>query len=114
MPLRRVRNLRWLRRVQGGDQSESGLKEPLVQRLLQRSFRAGQVLAEVFEVAAEVEDVEVLLVLPWSEQIGSQAGASSDHLPELGLRSHQLEEHQIDDFRNVDAGVEHVDRDRDV
>ena len=49
--------------VQRGDQSEAGLEQPLIQRLLQGAFRSGQVLAEELEVAAEVEDVEVLLVL---------------------------------------------------
>ena len=49
--------------VQPGDQPEAGLEQPLIQRLLQGAFRSGQVLAEELEVAAEVEDVEVLFVV---------------------------------------------------
>ena len=100
--------------VQPGDQPEPGLEQPLGQRLLQRAFRAGQVLAEVLEVAAEVEDEEVLLVLARPEQVGAQPGAAADHLPELRLRADHLEEHEVDDLGYVDAGVEHVDGDRDV
>ena len=97
-----------------GDQPEAGLEQALIQRLLQGAFRTGQVLAEKFEVAAEVEDVEVLFVSARPEQVGAQTGAATDHLPELGLGSDRFEEHQVDHFGYVDAGVEHVDRDRDV
>src|SRR5947209_972622 len=86
-----VGDLRWLEVVQGCDHPESCLEQSLIQRLLQGAFGTGQILAEVFEVAAEVEDVEVLLVETGSEQIFSQACASTDHLPELRLGSHQLE-----------------------
>ncbi len=72
------------------------------------------VLAEELEVLAVVEDVEELLVLPGPEQVGTEPRAAADHLPELGLRAHQLEEDEIHDLRHVDAGVEHVDRDGDV
>ena len=89
-------------------------KSRCVQRLLERALGPGQVLAEELEVLAEVEDVEVLLVLARAEQVRAQPRAAADHLPELGLRAHQLEEHEVDDLRHVDAGVEHVDRDRDV
>ena len=57
--------------VQGGDQAEAGVEEPLIQGLLQGAFRAGEVLAEVFEVAAEVEDVEVSLVFARAVEVGA-------------------------------------------
>lgn len=49
-----------------------------------------------------------------SVQVGPQPSAPSDHLPELRLGTHQLEEHQVDHLGHVDSGVEHIDRDRDV
>src|SRR5690606_41521299 len=51
-----------------------------------------------------------LLVLARTVQIGTQPGAAADHLPELRRRPHRLEEHQVDYFGHIDAGVEHVDR----
>ena len=58
--------------------------------------------------------LNVGLVVAGPEQVGAQPGAAADHLPELGLRPDQLEEHEVDDLGHVDAGVEHVDRDGDV
>ena len=75
---------------------------------------ARDVLAEVLQVLAVVEEVEELLVLARPEQVRAQARAAPEHLPELGLRAHQLEEDQVHDLGDVDAGVEHVHRDRDV
>ncbi len=71
-------------------------------------------LIEIVEVATHVEDEEVGLVLAGAVQVRSQTGAAADHLPELRLRPHGFEEHQVHDLRDVDAGVEHVDGDRDV
>ena len=67
-----------------------------------------------FEVLAKVENPEALLILAGSEQVFAGAGATPHHLPELGAGAHRLEEHQIDDLRDVDAGVEHVDGDGDA
>ena len=75
---------------------------------------AGEVLAEVFEVAAEVEYEEVLLVITGREQVRTQPGATADHLPELRCGPDELEEDEVDDLGDVDSGVEHVDGDRDV
>ena len=50
--------------VEADHESEAGFEQPLSQRLLQGPFGAGQVLAEVLQVAAEVEDEVVLLALP--------------------------------------------------
>ena len=44
---------------------------------------------------------------------GFKPRAAADHLPELDGRLDRLGEDEVDDFRHVDAGVEHVDRDRD-
>jgi hypothetical protein len=51
---------------------------------------------------------------PRPKQVLAQARAAPEHLPELGLRADDLEEHQIDDLGHVDAGVQHIDRDGDV
>ncbi len=53
-------------------------------------------------------------MVPGSEQTGAQARASPEHLPELDPRVDRLEEDQVGHLGHVDAGVEHVDRDRDV
>ena len=63
---------------------------------------------------AVVEEIEQFLVLARTEQIGTEPRAATHHLPELGLRAHQLEEDQVHDLGDVDAGVEHVHRDREV
>ena len=72
------------------------------------------VLVEELEVAAVVEDQELGLVVAGAEQIGTKAGAATQHLPELRLRPDHLEEHQVDHVGHVDAGVQHVDGDRNV
>jgi hypothetical protein len=70
-------------------------------------------LIEELEVAPVIEDQELGLVLARPEQIAAQPGAAPDHLPELHVGPDRLGEHQVDDLGDVDAGVEHVDRDRD-
>ena len=40
--------------------------------------------------------------------------SSADHLPELGFRTHLLEEYQIHTFRNVYARVHHIHRDSNM
>ena len=63
--------------------------------------------AKELKVAAEVEDVELVLVLT-VQQPRTQTGASPNHLPELCLAHDLLEKHQIQHFRHVNAGVQHV------
>lgn len=53
-------------------------------------------------------------MLIWSEKVGAKPGAAADHLPELCIGANDLEEHQIDHLRHVDAGIKHVDRDGNV
>ena len=89
------------------------------ERALRDGYRSmtgslGNVGVEVLDVAAHVEDDEVSLRLAGPVQVGTQSGAASDHLPVLRLRMHRLEEYEVDDIRDVDAGVEHVDGDGDV
>ncbi|MCY1181960.1 hypothetical protein D9M73_224950 [compost metagenome] len=71
-------------------------------------------LLEVVEVAVVVEDEEFTLVLAWAEQVGAQARATADHLPELDPGLDRLGEYQVDHFGHIDAGVEHVHRDGDA
>ena len=73
-----------------------------------------RLLAEEVEVEAEVEDAEVRLVVARPEHVRAQPRAAPDHLPELDARVDRLEEHEVQHLGHVDAGVEHVDRDRDV
>ena len=100
--------------VELADEFEAGGEEPLAQRRCIGRLGGGHVLAEVLEVLAEVEDVEVGLVVAGAEQVGAEPGPAPDHLPELGPGAHELEEHQVDALGDVDAGVEHVDRDGDM
>ena len=79
-----------------------------------RLLNALWILAEEVEIEAEVEDAEVLFAVVRTEQIRTESRAASDHLPELDLRVDRLEEDQVHDLGNVDAGVEHVHRDGDV
>ena len=69
--------------------------------------------AEKFKIAAQVENIELVLVLP-IHQPQTQPGAPADHLPEFRLAHHFLEEHQIQHIRHVDAGVQHIHGDGDL
>ena len=71
-------------------------------------------MVEVVDVAAHIKDHEVFFVIPWPVQVWAKPGASSHHLPELCLGMHRLEEEQINDIGNVNAGVEHVDGNGDL
>ena len=101
----------------GLGQGNSGLEEPLEQRLGLAGFGLGElVLIEVLEsgeVVPVVEDQEVGLVLAGAEEVVAEPGAPADHLPELHVGVDRLGEDEVDDLGHVDAGVEHVDRDGD-
>ncbi len=71
-------------------------------------------MAEVLEVLAIIEHIEERLTLARTEQVRAQPSAATNHLPELGFRAHELEENEVHDLRDVYAGIEHVDGDRDV
>ena len=100
--------------VQRGHQFKSGFEQPFAERFTLGPLDTIEVLAEVLKILAIVEQVEAVLVLPRPKQVRTQPRPSAHHLPELGLRPDQLEEHQVDHFRDVDPGVEHVHREREV
>ena len=101
-------------RLDMGQQLHPGAEEAGAERDDTASLDALWILAEEVEIEAEVEDAEVLLVVAGTEQFRTESRAASDHLPELDLRVDRLEEDQVRYLGNVDAGVEHVDRDGNV
>jgi hypothetical protein len=102
-----VLTVRWAL-VEGGNQFQARGKQPLAEGCGQSALCGWNVLAEVFEVLAVVEDKEKFLVLARFEQVRAQSRAAPEHLPELVLRAHELEEKQVHNLRDVDAGVEHI------
>ena len=101
-------------RLDKRQQLHPGAEEAGAERDDAASLDARWILAEKVEIEAEIEDVEVLLVVVRTEQLRTESRAASDHLPELDLRVDRLEEDQVRYLGHVDAGVEHVHRDRDV
>src|SRR5690606_15385009 len=83
----------------------------LQQRLAAGVLRLLIFLLEVVEVAVVIEDQKLGLVFARTTQVGPQAGAPANHLPELDPALDRFGEDQVDHLRHVDAGVEHVDRD---
>ena len=75
------------------------------------SLAAIGVLVEILKVATPVEDVEELLVVPWSEYVFRQSRASTNHLHKLDFALHYLEEHQVKHIGNIDASIEHIHTD---
>ena len=73
-------------------------------------------LSEKLEVLAPVKNEEALFVHMWAIQrindlkALTQASPAANHLPELDLRAHLLEEDEINDFGHIDASVHHIDR----
>ena len=100
--------------VQSLHDIEPRCKEALAEGFCVLPFVWRQILAEEFQVLAVVENAEEFLVLAGAEEIRAKARAATDDLPELRLRADQLEEHEVDDLRYVDAGVEHVDGNGDM
>jgi hypothetical protein len=96
------------------EQPDAGPEQPGGERRAVAGVDALRVLAKEIEIKAEVEHPEILLVVARPEQVGTQARAAPDHLPELDLRVDGLEENEVRHLRNVDAGVEHVHRDGNV
>src|SRR5690606_31233581 len=86
--------------VDGADEIEAKGEEPLIERAACRCFRAGNILAEEFEVLAEVEDVETLFIQPRPEEIFAKSCAAPQHLPELRFGAHQLEQNEVHDLRH--------------
>jgi hypothetical protein len=109
-----VVDARFLPPVKLGDEVQAGREQLGAERLTEATLGGRWVQAEEFEVAAVVEDEEAPFVVPWPEEVRTEAGPTSDHLPELRLGADLLEEDEVDHVGHVDAGVEHVDRDGNV
>ena len=86
------------------------LKIPLCQRTRGNTVGFFRMLIEVIEVTAIIEDNEMRLILAGTEKIFTKARSTSNHLNKLDFRFYRLEKHQIDNFRNVDAGIKHINR----
>src|SRR5207244_1465820 len=96
-----------------GGEAQPGLEDRLRERFRADWLGARVLLLEALEVAPVVEDLEFDLILSGTEQIGAKSRAAADHLPELDVGVNRLREDEVDDFGNVDAGIKHVDRNRD-
>ena len=66
--------------------------------------------SEIFKVAAIVEYLESALVLSGAINLLEQSSPAADHLNKLDLRPHLFKKHQIQDGRNINAGVQHINR----
>jgi len=75
--------------------------------------RSALVHAKELKVAAEVENIELVLILT-IQQPRTQTGATPNHLPEFCLAHDLFEEHQIQHFRHVNAGVQHIHGNSDL
>ena len=71
-------------------------------------------LSEILKVAAVVKNLESALVLSGAIDVLAQSGASSDHLNKFDLRPHLFEEHQIQHSRNIHAGIQHINGNRNA
>ena len=69
--------------------------------------------AKELKVAAEVENIELVLILT-IQQPRTQTGAASNHLPELRFAHDLFKEHQIQHLRHVNAGVQHIHGNSDL
>ena len=83
----------------------------MVERWRRFGFCAIRMAIEVLEVATVVKDEELLFVLSLTEDIGAEACATANHLVELDLGVHLLEEHQVEAVRHIDARIHHIDGD---
>ena len=95
-------------------------KQILRQRFGLFCFIAFLVRAEIFKIAAVIENQKAPLVrvqavnLIDARQSLAQPRAAANHLPELRFGTHFFEEHQIDALGHVDAGVHHIHRHGDL
>lgn len=82
-------------------------EEPLRQGLDAHRFLPIGILLEILEIPAPVEDIEAVLILA-AKDTRAQTGIAANHLPELDLALDDLEEHQVQDVRYVDARIQHI------
>ena len=91
-------------------QFEGNLGLQIEDRTLQGDHIGGRsalVHAKELKVAAEVKNIELVLILT-IHQPRTQTGATPNHLPELRFAHDLFKEHQIQHLRHVDAGVQHT------
>ena len=100
--------------IEFGDEFEAQDEQALTERHVGAGIGGWRVFLEIFEIGAEIENEEELFVFAGAEEIGAEAGAAADHLPELGFGADELEEDEVQDFGHVDASVEHIDGDGDM
>jgi predicted alpha/beta-hydrolase family hydrolase len=79
-------------------------EHPLIQTGRTATRRSVGRLIEELQVAARVENVEVLLVLAGPVKVRAKPRPAAHHLPELRLRPHRLEERQVHDLRHMPTG----------
>ena len=65
--------------------------------------------AEEFKVPAQIENIKLILVFS-IHQSRAKPGAAANHLPEFCLAHNLFEKDQIQHFRHVDAGIQHINR----
>src|SRR5262249_15016510 len=91
--------------VEFGNQRQARREKTLAQRHGCSTVGHVRILAEKFEVLTIVKNIKELLVFAWAKEVRTQPGATTNHLPELGLGPHELEKDKVDDLRNINAGV---------
>ena len=64
---------------------------------------------EEFEIPAEIKDIEFVFILTVHKS-RAEPCPTADHLPELRLAHHLLEEHKIQNLRYINTGIQHIDR----
>src|SRR5690625_5492247 len=94
--------------------SKTGIKGGMKQGFTAGVIRLLILLLEKVEVAIMVENQELGLMFSRTKEIRAQARASTNHLPEFHPALYRLGKHQVDDFRNVDACVEHINCNSDA
>ena len=94
--------------LQDSSEIHAEVKEAFRQGLGRNRVAAIRCLAEILDIAAPVEDEEELLIDALTEDVIAFAGATADHLPEFNLGLHLLKEDQVEDFRHIDSGVQHI------
>ena len=82
-------------------------EEPFRQGLDAHCLLPIGILLEILEIPASVEDIEAVLILA-AKDTRTQTGTAANHLPELDLALDDLEEHQVQDVRYVDARIQHI------
>ena len=75
--------------------------------------RTSLIHAEELKISAEIEDIELVLILAIHKSVAT-ASSATDHLPELRLTHHFFEEDKIQNFGHVNTCIKHIDGNRDL